>query len=126
MMLSFRCAVKKLNTVEVPQNVKFIFTQSQKSDSFDKIEREDGLQPELLEREIKHSQITKYDYKELKLVWKAYLKSDVLCLADVYAGHALEMHKITGIGMKVSSTEARLGWKCFCSHNKDRDFHFQK
>ena len=41
------CGDKIVNTVEVPQYLKFTCTQSNKTDSLDKIGKEYGLQPEL-------------------------------------------------------------------------------
>ena len=53
--LPFRCGVKKVNSVEVPQNFKLKYTRSHISGSLDKIGREYGLQQELREGEIYHS-----------------------------------------------------------------------
>ena len=111
-IISFRCVVKISNTVEVPQNVKNTCSRSHKSGSLDRI-REYNLQSELLKGEINHSEITKHIYSELIDVWEPYLKSDVLCLAFDYARHAMEMPKLTKIGIKESLTKASLGWKCF-------------
>ena len=57
--LSFRCGVKIVNTVEVPQYVKFTCSKSHIKGSLEKIGREYGLQPELLKEEIEHSVINK-------------------------------------------------------------------
>ena len=46
--LSFRCVVRIVNTVEVPQYVKFTCSKSHIKGSLEKIGREYGLQPELL------------------------------------------------------------------------------
>ena len=75
--LSFRCGVKIVNTVEIPQYVKYTCTISHKSCSY-KIGREYGLQPGLLEGEVSHSGITKDLFRELRHFWEPYLQSDVL------------------------------------------------
>ena len=75
--LSFRCGFKIVNTVEVPQYVKFTCSKSHIKGSFEKIGREYGLQPELLRGEIEHSVINKSNFTELGHVWEPYLKLDV-------------------------------------------------
>ena len=57
--LSFRCGVKIVNTVEVPQYVKFTCSKSNIKGSLEKIGREYGLQTELFKGEIEHSIIKK-------------------------------------------------------------------
>ena len=111
--LSFRCGFKIVNTVEVPQYVKFTCSKSHIKGSLEKIGREYGLQPELLKGEIEHSVINKSNFTELRHIWEPYLKLDVLCLAFIYARHSMEMQKMSGFGIKDSLTEASLGWKCF-------------
>ena len=64
--LSFRCGVKIVNTVEVPQYVKFTCSKSHIKGSLEKIGKEYGLQPELLEGEIEHSIKNKKNFAELK------------------------------------------------------------
>ena len=96
--LSFWCGVKIVNTVEIPQYVKYTCTISHISCSY-KIGREYGLQTGLLEEENSHSEITKDLYHELRHFWEPYLKSDVSCLAVIYAGLALKMQKITKLGI---------------------------
>ena len=59
-LLSIRCGVKLVNTVEVPQYGKFICTSSHISGSLNKIRREYGLQQKLLRGEINHSETTKH------------------------------------------------------------------
>ena len=83
--LSFRCGVKIVNTVEVPQYVKFTCSKSHIKGSLNKIGKEYGLQPELLKGEIEHSVINKNNFVELRHIWEPYLISDVLCLAFIYA-----------------------------------------
>ena len=34
----------------------------------------------------------------------------------------MEMQKMSGFGLKDCLTEASLGWKCFGTYNKDREF----
>ena len=46
-----------------------------------------------------------------------------MCLAFIYARHPIEMQKLTGFGIKDALTESSLGWKCFGSYSKDRDFY---
>ena len=121
--LSFRCGVKIVNTVEVPQYVKFTCSKSHIKGSLEKIGKEYGLQPELLKGEIEHSIINKNNFAELRHIWEPFLVSDVLCLAFIYARHSMEMQKTSGFGMKDCLTEASLGWKCFGTYNKDREFY---
>ena len=123
MALSFRCGVKIVNTVEVLQYNKITCTRLHISGSLDKIGREYGLQPELSKGEINHSEITKHNYNELRDVWEPYLKSDVLCLAFVYARHAMVMQKMTRRGIKESLRETSVGWKCFGLYNMTREFY---
>ena len=121
--LSFRCGVKIVNTCEVPQYVKFTCTKSHIKGSLNNIGEEYGLQPDLLKGEIEHSIINKNNFIELRHIWEPYLISDVLCLAFIYARHSMEMQNMTGFGIKDCLTEATLGWKCFRTYNKDRDFY---
>ena len=121
--LSFRCGVKIVNTCEVPQYVKFTCSKSHIKGSLNKIGKEYGLQPELLKGEIEHSIININNFAELRHIWEPYLISDVLCLAFIYARHSMEMQKMTGFGIKDCLTEASLGWKCFGTYNKDREFY---
>ena len=121
--LSFRCGVKTVNTCEVPQYVKFTCTKSHIRGSLNKIGEEYGLQPELLKGEIEHSIIIKNNFVDLRHIWEPYLISDVLCLAFIYARHSMEMQNMTGFGIKDCLTEASLGWKCFGTYNKDREFY---
>ena len=121
--LSFRCGVKIVNTCEVPQYVKFTCSKSHIKGSLEKIGREYNLQPELLKGEIEHSVINKNNFVKLRHIWEPYLVSDVLCLAFIYARHSMEMQKMTGFGIKDCLTEASLGWKCFGTYNKDREFY---
>ena len=121
--LSFRCGVKIFNTIEVPQYVKFTCTKSYIKGSLEKIGREYGLQPDLLKGEIEHSVINQNNFAELKHFWEPYLKLDVLCLASIYARHSIEMQKMSGFGIKDCLTETSLGWKCFGTYNKDREFY---
>ena len=121
--LSFRCGVKIVNTLEVPQYVKFTCSKSHIKGSLEKIGKEYGLQPELLKEEIEHSIINKNNFAELRHIWEPYLISDVFCLAFIYARHSMEMQKMSGFGIKDCLTEASLGWKCFGTYNKDREFY---
>ena len=121
--LSFRCGVKRVNTVEVTQSVKFSCSKSHIKGSLEKIGREYGLQPELLKGEIEHSIINKNNFAELGHIWEPYLISDVLCLAFIYARHSMEMQKMSGFGIQDCLTEASLGWKCFGTCTKDREFY---
>ena len=121
--LSFRCGVKIVNTCEVPQYVKFTCSKSHIKGSLNKIGKEYGLQPELLKGEIEHSVINKNNFVELRHIWEPYLISDVLCLAYIHARHSMEMQKMTGFGIKDCLTEASLGWKCFGTYNKDKQFY---
>ena len=121
--LSFRCGVKIVNTVEVPQYVKFTCSKSHIKGSLEKIGKVLGLQPELLKGEIEHSIIIKNNFAELRHIWEPYLNTDLSCLAFIYARHSMEMQKMTGFGNKDCLIEASLGWKCFGTYNKDREVY---
>ena len=121
--LSFRCGVKIVNTCEVPQYVKFTCSKSHIKGSLEKIGREYNLQPELLKGEMDHSVINKNNFAELRNIWEPYLISDVLCLAFIYARHSIEMQKMSGFAIKDCLTESSLGWKCFGTYNKNREFY---
>ena len=121
--LSFRCGVKIVNSVEVHQYVKFTCSKSHIKGSLEKIGKEYGLQPKLLKGEMDHSIINKNNFVKLRHIWEPYLITDVLCLAFIYARHSMEMQKMTGFGIKDCLTEASLGWKCFGTYNKNREFY---
>ena len=74
--LSFRCGVKIVNTVEVPQYVKFACTKSRIEGTLEKIGRKYGLQSDHLKREIEQSFIIKSNFADLRHIWKPYLKLD--------------------------------------------------
>ena len=46
----------------------------------------------------------------------------MLCLDFIYATHSMEVQKKSGSGIKDCLTDASLGWKCFGTSNKDREF----
>ena len=71
--LSFRCGVKKVITVEVPQYVKLTCTKSHIEGSLQKIGREYRLQPELRKREIENSVTNKTTFPDLRPLWEPYL-----------------------------------------------------
>ena len=98
--ISFRCGLKIIITVEVPQYVKFTGTKSQIKGSLEKIGRGYGLQPELLKGEIEHLVNNKSNFGGSRHIWEPYLKLDVLCLAFVYARHSMEMQTMSGFGIK--------------------------
>ena len=81
--------------------------------SLEKIGREYGLQPEILNGEIEHSVNNKSNFADLRHIWEPYLKLDVLCLAFKYARHPMEMQSRSSFGIKDCLTTASLGWKCF-------------
>ena len=91
--LSFRCGFKIVNTVEVPQYVKFTCSKSHIKGSLEKIGKKYGLQPELLKGEIEHYIIIKNNFSDLKHIWEPYFITDVLCFAFIYARHSMEMEK---------------------------------
>ena len=121
--LSFHCGFKTVNTCEVPQYVKFTCSKSHIKRSLEKIGKEYNLQHELLKGEIEHSVINESNFTKLRHVWEPYLKLDVLCLAFIFARHSMEMQKMSRFGIKDCLTEASLGWKCFGTYNKDREFY---
>ena len=121
--LSFRCGVKIVSTVEVPQYVKFTCSKSHIKGSLGKIRREYGLQSELLKGEIEHLLISKSNSADLRHICEQYFKLDVLCLAFLYRRLSMEKQKKSSFSIKDCSTEASLGWKCFGKYNKDREFY---
>ena len=121
--LSFRCGFKIVNTVEVPQYLKFTCSKTHIKGSLEKIGRECGLEVGHLEGEIEHSVINKSNFAGLRHIWEPYLKFDVLCLAFIHARHSMEMQIMSGFGIKDCLTEASLGWKCCGTYNKKREFY---
>ena len=121
--LSFRCGVKIVNTVEVPQYVKSTCSKSHTKGFLEKIGREYELQPELLKGEIEHLAMNKSNFADLKHIWEPYFRLDVLCLVFIYARHSMEMQIMSGFGIKDFLTEASPGWKCFGTNNKNREFY---
>ena len=121
--LSFRCVVKIVNTVEVPQYVNITFTKYHIKGSLGKIGSELRLQPELHKGEIEHSVINKSNFADLRHTWEPFLRSDVLCLAFIIARHSMERQSMSGFGSKDCLTEPSLGWQCFGTNNKDREFY---
>ena len=113
--LSFRFGVKRVNTCEVPQYVKFTCTKSHIKGSLEKIRRE----PELLTGKIEHSVINKSNFADLGHIGEPYVRLDVLCLAFIYTRHSTEMQKMS-FGYKDCLAEASLGWKKFGTYKKDR------
>ena len=125
--LSFRCSVKIVQTVEVPQYVRFTCTKSHMKGSLEKIGRNYGLQPEVFKGENEHSVLNKTNFAELRYIWEPYLKLDVLCLAFKYEKHSMEMQNKNGFGTTDCLTKASLGWKCFGTYKKrSRISHFQR
>ena len=59
----------------------------------------------------------------MRHIWEPYFISDVLLLAFIFARHSMEVQKMSGFGIKDCLTEASLGWKCFGTYNKDREFY---
>ena len=79
--LSFRCGVGIVDTVEVPQNVKFTSSKSHIESCLEKIGSIYGLQPELLKGESEHSVMKKSNFAELRQIWEPYLELNAMCLA---------------------------------------------
>ena len=46
-----------------------------------------------------------------------------MCLARIFARQSMKMPKLSGFGIEDCLTEASLGWKCFGTYNKDREFY---
>ena len=67
--LSFRCEVEIVNSVEIPQDFKVTTTKSNKKGRLEKIVKEYGLQPELLNGEIEHSLIKRSNFADLRHKW---------------------------------------------------------
>ena len=121
--LTFRCAVKIVNTVEVPQYVKFTSTKYHIKGPLEKIGREYRLQPELPKREIELSVIIKSNFADLGHIWEPYLNLHVFCLAFIYARHSMEMQNMSGFGVEDCLTEASLRRKSLGTYKKDREFY---
>ena len=120
--LSFQCGFKTVNMFGVRQCVKFTCTKSHIKSSLEKIGIEYGLQHELLKGEIEHSVKNKTNFADLGHIWEPYPNLDVLCLAFIYARLCMEMHNMSGFGIKDCLTGASLAWRCFGKYNKDRKF----
>ena len=73
-------------------------------DSLKNIGKSYILQPCLLKQELKHYDINEDTWEDKENEWLAYLKSDVLSTAFVCALYTMGMVKLTGFGMKYSST----------------------
>ena len=121
--LSFWWGVKIDKTVGARQYVIFEGAKSLIEGSLEKIGEEYGLQAELLKGEIKHSVNNKSNFADLRQIWEPYFKSDVFCLAFINDRHSAERQNRSGFGIKDCLTEASLGWKCFGTFYKDREFY---
>ena len=120
--LSFRCGVKIVNSVEGHQYEKFTCTKPHIKRSSEKIGKEYSLESEHLKGEIEHSVKNKCTCAGLSLIWDPYLCLDMFCLAFIYARHSMEMQKLSGFGIKDCLTEASIGWNCFGTYDKNREF----
>ena len=90
--------------------MKFVCSKVHISGSLRKIQKEYGIQPQLLKTEMEHSDITLSNYIEKERFWKPYLINDVLGLGMLIAKHANKIQKITGVSFKTSLTQSSLSW----------------
>ena len=121
--LSFRCGLETVIAVELPHNVTFNIYKISYERFLEKIGREYGLQLEHLKGEIEHSVINKSNFADSRHIWEPYLWLHKLCYAFMCARHSMELQKTSGFGLKDCLTEDSLGWKCFGTYNKDREFY---
>ena len=96
------------NNKEIPQYMKFVCSKVHISGSLRKIQKDYGIQPQLLQTEMEHSDITLSNYIEKERFWKPYLINDVLGLGMLVAKHANKIQKITGVSFKTSLTQSSL------------------
>ena len=109
--LSFRVGtIYDNNNKEIPQYMKFVCSKVHISGSLRKIQKDYGIQPQLLKTEMEHSDITLSNYTEKERFWKPYLINDVLGLGMLVAKHANKIQKITGVSFKTSLTQSSLSW----------------
>ena len=116
--LSLRCGV---NTFEAPQCVTFICSKSPLKGCL-KNRNRIRTSSELLKK-IEHLIFNKRNFADLRHIWEPYLKLNVLRLTSIYARHSMEMKRMSRYGIKDCLTEASLGWKCFDTYNKSREFY---
>ena len=90
--------------------MKFVCSKVHISGSLRKIQKDYGIQPQLLKTEMEHSDITLSNYIEKEHFWKPYLINDVLGLGMLVARHANKIQKITGVSFKTSLTQSSLSW----------------
>ena len=121
--LSFRSAVKKINTVEVPQYIKVTCTKNHLKSFSEKVVEDTDFNLNFLNEKLNTRLNNKTNFSGLRHFWEPYLKLDVLCLASLYDRHSMEIQKMSGFGVKDCLTEVSLGWKCFGKYNKDRKFY---
>ena len=93
--LSIRCGVQIVNTVEVPQYVKFTCTKAHiKGSSKNSVENTvfnlNFLKGKLNTRVLV---LIKVVFADLRHFWEPYLRLDVFCLAFIYARHSMELKK---------------------------------
>ena len=106
------------NNREIPQYMKFVCSKVHISGSLRKIQKESGIEPQLLKGEMDHNDITLSNYREREKFWKPYLIDDVLGLAAVVAKHGNKIQKITGVLFKNSLTESSLAWSTLGNYIK--------
>ena len=80
------------------------------------------MQPELLKGEIEHSVINKSNFADSRHIWEPYLRLNELCLVFGYTRRSMKMQKKSGFGIKDCLIEASLGWKCFGTYKKNKNF----
>ena len=98
--LSIRVGTIYENDREIPQYMKFVCSKVHIAGSLRKIQKESGIQPQLLKCELDHN-VTLSNYKELESVWKPYLINDVLGLGELVAKQGNKIQKITGVSFKI-------------------------
>ena len=109
--LSFRVGtIYDNNNKEIPQYMKFVCSKVHISGSLRTIQKDYGIQPQLLKTEMEHSVITLSNYIEKERFWKPYLINDVLGLGMLVPKHANKIQKITGVSFKTSLTQSSLSW----------------
>ena len=99
--------------------MQFVSSKCHLWGSFKSIRKEYNIQPDLKKGEISHDLISIGKCKAYEILWKPYLKDDVLGLAYVIAKHGNSIQKITGVSYKNRLTEPSLGWSSLGKYIKE-------
>ena len=104
---------------KIPKYMQFVSSKCHLWSSFKSIREEYNIQPDLKKGEISHDLINIGKCKAYEILWKPYLKDDVLGLAYVIAKHGNSIQKITAVSYKNRLTEPSLGWSSLGKYIKE-------